>query len=497
MTSEWSEKDRNQLQARGIPLEVAAQQIRMLREPRHFPCLVRPCTIGDGIQQLAEDRHGRLIELHRRAADQGRWTKFVPASGAASRMFALKGEGDLERLAGHLQQFAFYDDLVSAANRKGTDLQAILTNQEHSPLRELLLDAAGLGYEELPKALLPFHRYGDGSRTAFEEHLREAACCFADQQQRCRAHFTVAPEHRERFETLLTSLLPALRGERNVDLEVGFSQQKPSTDLLALDQDDQPLRTETGELVFRPGGHGALLDNLDDLGADLVFVKNIDNVAHARWQADSEHWIGVLGGCLIQMQTEVQRCLMAMEAAPDPQACREIERWIRDTFPGLVNALPAADEAGLPWRAMERLLHRPLRVCGVVLNEGEPGGGPFWVREADGSHSLQIVESAEVAVQETSQQEIFAAATHFNPVLMALALRDHHHDPFPLPDYVDRQRFLVTSKPLDGHPVRVLERPGLWNGSMAAWNTVFVEVPKEVFTPVKTVFDLLRPEHQP
>ena len=497
MTSVWTERDQDQLTSRGVSMDEAQRQLKMLREPRHFPCLVRPCGIGDGIRRIAEDEHARLQGVFGGSVEQGRWLKFVPASGAASRMFALNTDGDLQRLADNLDRFAFYRDLVSAASRHGYVLARLRASRELDLLRDLLLGASGLDYDRSPKALLPFHEHGEASRTAFEEQLREAARCFADHRRQCRAHFTVSPEHQHRFEVLLAQLLPALRGEADVHPEVTFSQQKPSTDLLALDQHNQPLRTETGDLAFRPGGHGALLDNLNDLRGDLAFVKNIDNIGHTRWQANSDHWIGVLGGYLVHLQTELHRCLSALETQPLQQACVDAERWIRATFPGLVNALPEPSDPARRVRKIQQLLHRPLRVCGVVLNQGEPGGGPFWVRESDHSHSLQIVENAEVAPDDASQQQIFAAATHFNPVFMALGLRDQHDIPFALHDYVCNERFLVTSKTVDGRQVRVLERPGLWNGSMALWNTVFVEVPKEVFTPVKIVFDLLRPEHQP
>jgi hypothetical protein len=497
MGSAWSERDQFQLESRGISVDAADRQMELLRQPSHFPRLERPCVIGDGIQQISEDRHAALIDVHRQAACQGRWTKFVPASGAASRMFAWKGEDDLTRLTDQLDHFAFYRSLESAASRSGYVLSELRTRRQHSILLDLLLGDAGLGYNDLPKALLEFHRYGETARTPFEEHLREGARSLAGGGERCRAHFTVSPEHQPRFEELLSRLIPVIRGELAVNPDVGFSQQKPSTDLLALDEDSLPLRDDDGSLVFRPGGHGALLDNLNDLDGDLVFVKNIDNVCHARWQSASEHWIQVLGGSLIQLQSEIQRCLTTLETAPAPQACLEAERWVRGVFPGLVDALPETSDPPLRARKMRQLLHRPVRVCGVVRNQGEPGGGPFWVRETDHSHSLQIVESVEVDPQDQSQQRIFSAATHFNPVFMALGLRDRHGQPFPLQDYVSDERFLLTWKSVQGRQVRVLERPGLWNGSMAAWNTVFVEVPKEVFTPVKTVFDLLRDEHQP
>lgn len=497
MTVAWSEKDRHQLDARGISIEAADQQLRMLRQPSHHPHLIRPCRVDDGIQQIPERDHGRLLEIHHHAAQQGRWSKFVPASGAASRMFAWKDQQDLRRLAEHLDRFAFYAELESVASRNGHTLAELRAAHDDATLEALLLGDSGLGLSDLPKALLPFHAYDSTNRTSFEEHLREAAACFADHQQRCRAHFTVSPEHQDRFESMLVSLVQDFRSEIHVRLDVGFSQQKPSTDLLALDRQGEPLRDNDGSLVFRPGGHGALLDNLSDLGADLVFVKNVDNIAHANWRAAADHWIKILGGYLIHLQTEIHRCLASLQTMQDAQAWQDADSLLHHAFTGLIDREADSTDPAQRRQWLQQRLDRPLRICGVVPNEGEPGGGPFWVRQSDQSLSLQIIESAEVAPRDPDQQEIFAAATHFNPVFMALGLRDADHRPYPLQDYVDNQRFFLTSKTAAGQPIRVLERPGLWNGSMADWNTVFVEVPQAVFSPVKTVFDLLRPEHQP
>lgn len=496
MTVLWSERDRHQLDARGISIDAADRQLRMLRQPSYHPHLIRPCSVDDGIQQIPERDHGRLLKIHHDAAQQGRWSKFVPASGAASRMFAWKDQQDLRRLAEHLERFAFYAELESVASRKGHTLSDLRGAHDDATLEELLLGDSGLGLSALPKALLPFHSYGATHRTSFEEHLREAASCFADDQHRCRAHFTVSPEHQDRFESLLVSLVRDLRSEIDIRLDVGFSQQKPSTDLLALNQQGKPLRDGDGSLVFRPGGHGALLDNLSDLNADLVFVKNVDNIAHANHRADTDHWIQVLGGYLIHLQNEIQRCLASLRTAEGTRAWQEADVLLHDAFGGMIDPDTSSDDPGQRRRLQQRL-DRPLRICGVVPNAGEPGGGPFWVRQSDQSLSLQIIESAEVAPQDPDQQAIFAASTHFNPVFMALGLCDADHQPYPLQDYVDNQRFFLTSKTAAGQPIRVLERPGLWNGSMADWNTVFVEVPQAVFSPAKTVFDLLRPEHQP
>lgn len=480
----------------GISRDEAERQLAVLRAPKRPVTLVRPCTLGDGIQSIADEEQDPLISLHHETARAGRWLKFVPASGAASRMFAFKEPSALAHMCENLSKFAFYEDLQLWFQSVGKDLADLLDRKAYSEIASGLLDEQGLGYRDKPKGLLKFHRYPGGSRTAFEEHLREAAHCFRSEDGRCHAHFTVSENHRPQFDEIVARLQPVIREQCDADLDVGFSVQTTSTDMLALDENGDALRDDDGKVVVRPGGHGALLENLNDLRGDLIFVKNIDNVSHERLQSATRTWAQTLGGHLTQLQREVHAHVRSLISDPSDDALQQAEEFVSSVFPGLIPDRRV--DGGTVYRRMQlqQMLNRPLRVCGVVRNEGEPGGGPFWVREADGSTSLQIVESVEIDGEDSQQTRIFEQATHFNPVFMAVGVRDYQGDPFDLRDFVNRDRFILTQKVDQGRTLRVLERPGLWNGAMGGWITVFVQVPIEVFSPVKTIFDLLRAEHR-
>ncbi|MCH7727180.1 MAG: DUF4301 family protein [Planctomycetes bacterium] len=452
MNQPLNERDETYLAQHNITSEEVNRQISMLLEEKCGVELSRPCSLGDGIQTISDEELPELLAAFETSAGSGRWLKFVPASGAASRMFDLKEQAEQQRLCSNLTGFAFFEDLASACQTAGQDLTDLSNRNAHAKIVTALLDKPGLNYSSLPKGLLKFHRYANTNRTPFEEHLREAARCFRDSNGRCRAHFTVSDDDEWIFNSLLEELRPVIKEQLVADLEVSFSVQKPSTNTLALDP-NEVLRDEQGNPVLRPAGHGALIENLRDLErADLVFIKNIDNICHERMSDPTHTWIRALGGYLVRLQAE-------LSASSNGVDC-------------------------------------PIRICGMVRNEGEPGGGPFWVREPDGSESLQIVESAEVNKKSDEQQKIFTQATHFNPVFMVLAIRDQNGELHELHDFVNQDRFIFTRKVEKGRSVRALERPGLWNGTMHFWHTVFVEVPKDVFSPVKTVFDLLRAEHQ-
>ena len=437
--------DLRQAEERGLTESEIRRQIALLRNPPPPARLVRPCTVGDGIVRLSPGEHPRLVARWEEAAARGRLAKFVPASGAASRMFeSLDTTDRRNRLLDNLFRLPFYGDLAAACRRCGWDL----SRGRPEEILRALLGPIGLGYADLPKALIPFHRYDNGNRTPFEEHLVEAAATVRDVARTVRVHFTVAPEHEARFRTLLEGSRERLEKSHGVRLEVTFSHQNPSTDTIAVDESNRPFRDADGKVVFRPGGHGALLPNLGAIGGDLVFVKNIDNVQPRASRGPTLLWKRLLAGFLLET----------------------IERL---------------GDAG-----------RPVRVCGVVPNQGEPGGGPFWVADRTGEPSLQIVESSQVDQADPSQAAIWNASTHFNPVDLVCALRAPDGVPYRLDDFVDPETVFISRKSRDGRLLQALERPGLWNGAMARWRTLFVEVPIETFTPVKTVFDLLRPEHQ-
>jgi len=526
--------DLEQLRARGIEPAEAERQLALLRDPPPKARLVRPCTAGDGIVRLEPPERERLGALFDRAAADGRVTRMVPASGAATRMFhalvevlegagavperdalgaaAAGGDADaravLEFVAG-LDELALRDELAAALAAAGAPgIDDCRRSGDFLPLLATLLrdGDGGLGYLQRPKGLIPFHRYGRGEagveiRTPFEEHLGEAAASIGDRDGRCGLHFTVAPEHEAEFRALLAAAAPRLGERAAVRLEVGFSHQSPATDTLAVDLEGRPFRDDDGTLLLRPGGHGALLGNLDALargGAELAQLKNIDNVVPDRRRGPVVHWQRALGGLLVERLGRAHGLLERLEeeaergGPPDPKLLAEAERFCAEA---LGRPLPPAP-AEMRRAAVVDRLDRPLRVCGMVPNRGEPGGGPFWVDGRNGGVSPQIVEKAEIDLDDPEQAAILAPATHFNAVDLACALRDRRGRPYPLAAFADPAAVFIAEKSHHGRPLRALERPGLWNGGMARWNTVLVEVPAETFAPVKTVLDLLRPEHR-
>ncbi len=516
--AELSPEDLGHLRNRGISPRDARRQLRFLNAPPPPQRLLRPCTLGDGIRRL---RPGGYVALERRfseAVASGRITKFVPASGAASRMFrslspylerpreaqrdvleAAAAAGDsgatnVLRFADNLQRFAFYDDLREAVAGLGASLGGALHQGDLGFVLRVLLGPEAMAYARMPKALIPFHSADGGPRTALAEHLVEALGYTQDKDHRCRLHFTVATGEIARFETRSKEAIEYLQGNleaaAETHFELGFSLQHPATDTLALAQDGQPFRLSDGQLLLRPGGHGALLRNLHELNADLVFIKNVDNVAPDSLRLPTLQWKRRLGGYLLDLQEEIFQRLRALENRSGGEG-KAIEFLVEELRiePQLI---PSPESR---WSFALEQLNRPIRVCGVVANTGEPGGGPFWVEGKNGSGSRQIVEAAQID-ETPEQQEILAAATHFNPVDLVCGIRDFRGKPFNLKRYVDPATAFVSDKDHHGRPLKALEQPGLWNGAMAHWHTLFVEVPSETFSPVKTVFDLLRPEHQ-
>jgi hypothetical protein len=483
------------IRRRGMSVETAARQIERLRLGSGPTTVDRPATVGDGIER-AEGREGEWERHGHDAIARGRCGGFVPASGAATRMFheliqaweqgpdaALDADPVVTRFLDALPRLALSETLAAALGESGLDLDHLRAERDARPILEALFSRTRLGFAHLPKALVPFHRDERGVRTALEEHVVDACATMADADGISRLHFTVPFDGRRPFETTAA----ALEREGRARVEITLSSQFPATDCLAATPEGAPLRDESGALVFRPGGHGALLANLAASGGDLMLLKNIDNVAAAPFKGPTYAWVPRLLGHLAALERELFNLLDRLEDAGDGSAVADAERFVRDAL-GLADA-PARGDARAHFR---HRLDRPLRVCGMVPNAGEPGGGPFWVRDAEGVPRLQIVEAAQLKTFGPAPQ-----ATHFNPVFMACALRDRYGRPRPLDVFVDEDAVIVTHKWTGGQPLLALERPGLWNGGMAHWNTAFLEVPVTIFTPVKTVFDLLRPEHQP
>lgn len=514
--------DRRQLVEHGIEVEQAERQLERLNAPPRYARLVRPCTVGDGIERIAPDARSDLEQAHAEAARPGRLLKFVPASGAATRMFAdlhvfhrgpgreqrwtdivreardgSRGPRTLVELLGRIREFAFHDELERVVRRQGASLDDLADAGAFVPVLDALLGSNGLHYDAMPKGLLAFHRYADGPRTAFEEHLVEAARYARDASGLCRLHLTVPPQGRAQFEHAQYAAEARLGPPLDARFEVGYSFQKPSTDTVAIDATGRVLRDDSGKLRLRPGGHGALIDNLDELHADLVYVKNIDNVQPDRAKDAVTSWKRVLAGRLVRLQQAAFARLEQLRQADVPPVALDAAA---DFAGRVLNARPGSSDPPPSYQCRRAFLidrlHRPLRVCGVVPNTGEPGGGPFWVRGEDGSEGVQIVESAQVDPDDAGQQEIWRSSTHFNPVDLVCGVRDGSGKPFELSEFVDPDTAIVTSKTVAAGQIKVLELPGLWNGAMAGWNTVFVEVPIETFSPVKKLLDLLRDEHR-
>lgn len=510
----FTERDLAQMAELGIPPEEALRQIDLFRNPPAFTRVLRPCRLGDGILRLSESEQRERAARFDQALQSGRAGavgRLVPASGAASRMFKSllaylsdgKPSADVSTFFEQLPRFAFYGDLASELQRGGHDLNELVRRGSPEDLRlvlEYFLTGVGLGYSELPKGLLAFHRYPMSARTPFEEHLVEAAAHLRDGQGVCRLHFTVSPDDEARFRELLAEVGPGYEQQLGTRFEVTFSFQKRSTDTLAVDPENNPFRDDDGSLLFRPGGHGALIDNLDTLGRQgwsVALLKNIDNIMPEERQGLVVYWKRVLGGVLLDFQERVFGYLERLEdesgTAVLDEAARFLERELSRPLPdGL-----AASEAGPRRRWLIEALDRPLRACGMVPAIGDPGGGPFWVAGSEpGQVSIQIVETSQIDPKNEEQQAHLKSATHFNPVDLACALHDRHGRPYDLHQFVDPATVFIANKSHEGRPLKALERPGLWNGAMAGWNSVFVEVPAETFAPVKTVLDLLRPEHQ-
>ncbi len=519
--SVFDEKDRQQIRAHGLTEEEVARQLRIFETGAPYADIDRPCTAGDGIRRLSHGEMEGYADFYGQAGRRRHLTKFVPASGAATRMFkallkisndhdrverqaiearaAEKGNEYAEVLAfiDHIEKFAFYGVLAEKMAADGHDIENLRKSGDFTLILSYLLTGKGLNYAGRPKGQILFHRYPDAPRTAFEEHLVEAAEYAADAEGRCRLHFTVSPEHESGFRSIMEKAAPRYAKKYNVDFDCRFSRQHPGTDTIAVDIENRPFRDKKGNLVFRPGGHGALVANLNGLEGDIVFIKNIDNVVPDTLKPETVLWKKVLAGMLLTIEQEIGRKREILRNAGCGE--KEIAAVRRFVETELSVALPERIAGGSREdvrRFLADRLDRPLRVCGMVPSAGEPGGGPFWVKSADGSLSVQIVESAQIDPESATGQQMLKRLTHFNPVDIVCRLRNDKGEPYDLARFVDATAVFISQKSKDGRDLKALEHPGLWNGAMAGWNTVFVEVPLITFNPVKTVNDLLRETHQ-
>ena len=476
----FTEQDLKQIAAHGLTVEAVERQIENFR--RGFPSLqvVSAASPADGIVVLTAEQAAAYAAKYEGRDASVTVAKFVPASGAATRMFKelfefvnedKRGKG-IDTLLQNIEKFAFYPELKEVV-ADFSDEKAVVS----------AIIKQGLGYGSLPKGLVTFHAYENGARKAVEEHLVEGAL-YGAADGVVRLHFTVSPEHEAAFRALLDAKTAKYEALFGVKYDISFSQQKSSTDTIAVNPDNTPFRTDSGELLFRPAGHGALLENLNDIDASIIFVKNIDNVTTDALRADTVLYKKALAGLLLELQSETFAQLAALKAGSADLAA--VAEFIQSK---LCVKLPENYDVAL----LEKLLSRPIRVCGMVRNEGEPGGGPFWVANADGTQTLQIAESSQIAAED---MHLMKDATHFNPVDLVCGVYAADGKKYNLLDYTDPATGFISSKSSGGRDLRAQELPGLWNGAMADWNTIFVDVPISTFSPVKVVQDLLRPQHQ-
>ena len=508
----FSKKDIEQIKETGQTPDKINSQLSLFHRGTPFVKLDRPCTVDDGITKLSDEMIRQCMHLYETRRGGGKLIKFVPASGAATRMFKklihayhakqagkdASINGALSRFMKNCHRFAFRNDLRSSLAKEGLRLDDLIADQDSEPILRHLLTQPYLNYAMLPKALIKFHSYPDHARTAFEEHLVEAAGYVRTDANDCALHFTVPPRHKERFVAFYEKIRTIYEKQRNTNYEVTFSTQKISTNTIAVDMQNRPFRLPDDSLLFRPGGHGALIHNLNQLTGDIVFIKNIDNVVHERFGAEITEWKKILCGNLIRLQQQIFDFLNQLHhnTLGNP-LIENIRNFIKkELFIRLPQDFSAASDTKKQ-KILIRLLDRPLRVCGMVQNTGDPGGGPFWLQGPKDMSAPQIVEMSQINIDDPHQKSILNQLKHFNPVDLVCGIRNWQGKLFNLPDYVDHQAVFIANKSENGRDLKALELPGLWNGAMAFWNTVFVEVPKITFNPVKEVTDLLAPHHQP
>ncbi len=505
-----TQEDKDLLAKKGISEAQIAEQLSCFEKGFPYLKLAAAASVDNGgIMTATEEEQQNYLNAWD-AYKQGnkKIVKFVPASGAASRMFKNMFEflgadydaptTDFEKkFFDHIHSFAFYNDLNAACmDNTGKDIDALLSEHNYKAVVANLLEAAGLNYGSLPKGLLKFHRYADGVRTPLEEHLVEGALYAAGKSGEVNVHFTVSTEHRELFQKLVDAKVGEYAAKYGIQYHISFSEQKPSTDTIAADMDNKPFRDKDGKLLFRPGGHGALIENLNDLDADVVFIKNIDNVVPDRLKADTVTYKKLLAGILVTLQEQAFKYLELLDSGHyRHDELEEIIRFVQQQLRCRKTDIKNLEDADLVIYLRNKL-NRPMRVCGMVKNVGEPGGGPFLAYNADGTVSLQILESSQIDMKDPEKKAMFEQGTHFNPVDLVCAIRDYKGNKFDLLKHVDKATGFISYKSKNGKDLKALELPGLWNGSMSDWNTVFVEVPLTTFNPVKTVNDLLREQHQ-
>lgn len=497
-----TQQDLKQIAQRGISKEKIEAQLKQFDTGFPFLRLEAAAAVGNGIIAPNDQERKLYVNAWEQYKAAGRRiVKFVPASGAASRMFKNlfafvdadydEPTTDFEKkLFSDIEKFAFYDELNKAClKNEGKGIKELLAEKKFKQVVSNILQVEGLNYGQLPKGMLLFHKYAEGARTPMEEHLVEGAL-YAASNGEVHVHFTVSHEHMGFFRQKVAEKADNYAKKYGIKYDITFSEQKPSTDTLAANTDNTPFREADGTLLFRPGGHGTLIENLNEIEADVIFIKNIDNVVPDRLKPETVEWKQVIAGVLVTLQEKVFEYLRLLDGTPTDEQLSEIAQFVEKCL--CTN--PKGNKIDADY--LRRKLNRPMRVCGVVKNVGEPGGGPFLTYNQDGTVSLQILESSQIDTDNEEYMKMFTQGTHFNPVDLVCAVKDYQGKPFNLPDFVDKTTGFISSKSKGGRELKALELPGLWNGAMSDWSTVFVEVPLGTFNPVKTVNDLLREQHQ-
>ena len=497
-----TEKDLKQIAQRGITEEQIKTQLKEFETGFPFLKLEAAASVGNGIVAPNESERKQYVKAWEDYKAAGkRIVKFVPASGAASRMFKnmfafVDADYDVpttdfeKKYFNEIEKFAFYEalDAVCVKN-EGKSIKVLMAEGNYKAVAANMLKADGLNYGQLPKGMLLFHKYAEGSRTPMEEHLVEGAL-YAASNGEAHVHFTVSHDHLAFFKAKVAEKADGFAQKYGIKYDITFSEQKPSTDTVAANPDNTPFREADGSLLFRPGGHGALIENLNEIEADVIFIKNIDNVVPDRLKPETVEWKQVIAGVLVSLQKQAFEYLRVLDNNPSDAQIAQIAKFVEKNL--CTN--PKGQKVDADY--LRKKLNRPMRVCGVVKNVGEPGGGPFLTYNQDGTVSLQILESSQIDTNNAEYMKMFTQGTHFNPVDLVCAVKDYKGQPFNLPDFVDKTTGFISSKSKGGKELKALELPGLWNGAMSDWSTIFVEVPLGTFNPVKTVNDFLRDQHQ-
>lgn len=515
----FSAQNLQEIAQRGVQLSQVEKQLKRFETGFNPMNIVAPATLENGIKHFSDKEIEDFAKYYDVQKKNKKIVKFIPASGAASRMFKMlfgllneydgsedsykklfskTGLHSAKNFIDEIEKFAFYDDLKIALQKDSLDIQQLIKTKNYKPIFEYLLTDKGLNYGNLPKGLLLFHKYEQENRTPLEEHLVEGALYAQDAKNDVNLHFTVSPEYMNGFKQKVNEVCKSYETKFGVKFHIDYSIQKPTTDTIAVNTDNTPFKNADGSLLFRPAGHGALIENLNELNYDIIFIKNIDNIVPDDYKESTILYKKALAGILLTYQ---EKLFCLYEKLTN---CRCFTEELKQQIITLIEKdfcfiLP---EDFCTWDKKKckqylcEILHRPIRVCGMVKNEGEPGGGPFFTLESNGAKTLQIIEKAQINTKAEGQEAIFNSSTHFNPVDLICGVKDSQDEKYNLTDFVDEEAGIITSKSKDGKELKALELPGLWNGAMSKWNTIFVEVPSITFNPVKEVNDLLRKEHQ-